>query len=222
MARKKPLDAGPMEKLEGPGSVKSRRNASLRMLLLIVSAIATVAVLILIFVFKPPFAPPEEMKIDVFLDGATPFFYGQMATAKAFSTCGPFDLFLDSREVASGDSRAQAVLQPAAGRHTIEAKNAKCNALLSFMVLEKECNGGEQKDCVSEGCPGVQTCVNGAYTPCLLPKKICVPGTKLGCSTNGCAFGYEDCNACGTGFGPCTPRGGASTDSGPCIGEACG
>lgn len=69
-------------------------------------------------------APQEEggSMIEIFLDGKGAVFEGEQLTVKAFSSCGKFDLFLDGKKLAEGETRAQAAFVANAGRHAIEAK----------------------------------------------------------------------------------------------------
>ena len=136
----------------------------------------------------------------------------------AFSSCGGFSLFLDGTQIASGVSNAQSDIALRAGSHELVAKNAQCTALLDFMVRLKECDAKQARACTSNGCPGTQTCANGVYGSCVMPKKTCVPGRSIGCSSDSCKFGYMQCNPCGTGYGPCLPPGGSSSKSPPCTG----
>jgi hypothetical protein len=73
-------------------------------------------------------------------------------------------------------------------------------------VAVKECSGNESRPCIIGQCQGVQKCSGGAYSDCLLPRKICIPGEKSGCTLDSCQFGYMACNSCGTGFLPCAPE----------------
>lgn len=78
--------------------------------------------------------------------------------------------------------------------------------------------------CAISGCPGNRTCGNGFYSDCVLPRKICVPGSQVGCSTDSCKFGYATCNPCGTGYGQCLPPPGynATNSTPPCTSASCG
>ena len=144
--------------------------------------------------------------IELFLDkGTTTLFENETVTAVAFSSCGGFSIYLDGEEIAKGDGRAQSDIQLRQGPHTLEAKNEQCVSLLNFIVRAKECDGKEKRACTLSGCPGTQTCYNGVYGSCVLPKRVCVPGRSIGCSSDSCKFGYMKCNECGTGYGPCTP-----------------
>ena len=84
------------------------------------------------------------------------------------------------------------------------------------------CNNGQAQPCEISGCIGNQTCRNGFYSDCALPRKICVPFSKIGCSSDSCKFGYAICNPCGTGYGVCLPPPANATNSSPpCSGAGC-
>ena len=86
-----------------------------------------------------------------------------------------------------------------------------------------ECSSSGRQNCTLEGCPGMKTCYGGRYGNCIVPRKICVPGAKIGCSTDACKFGYATCNPCGTGYGACLPRPiyNATNSSPNCTDAAC-
>lgn len=84
-----------------------------------------------------------------------------------------------------------------------------------------ECSAGEARNCTLNGCPGTQKCYNGAYSSCVLPKKTCVPGRKIGCSSDSCKFGYMTCNECGTGYGECLPPENQTPSDTGCTGANC-
>ncbi|MEM4554446.1 MAG: hypothetical protein QXT25_01180 [Candidatus Anstonellaceae archaeon] len=69
--------------------------------------------------------------------------------------------------------------------------------------LAQECQEGQVRNCTKDGCNGTQKCYRGRWGICVLPRKICNPKERIGCSYDGCRFGYSECNECGTGFGPC-------------------
>ena len=145
-------------------------------------------------------------KISLFLEGAPPI-SGNTATLRAISTCGAFDVSLDGSAFGRG---APVLSQPFVleeGSHAFFAEGESCNSTLSFNVALRECSGNETSECEFGGCTGFRSCIGGAFSECELPKRICLPGQKIGCSTNGCSFGHATCNACGTGFGKCLPDG---------------
>ncbi|MDE1798134.1 MAG: hypothetical protein KGH63_01880, partial [Candidatus Micrarchaeota archaeon] len=55
------------------------------------------------------------------------------------------------------------------------------------------------------GCPGTQACENSRWGECAPLPPICQPGARVPCSSNTCAFGLAQCNACGTGWLECRP-----------------
>ncbi len=179
--------------------------------LTLIAIFLIVAAVLIVFYFAPkPLIQEPEEKIEAFLEASYPIFAGQKITAKAFSSCGNFSLFLDGSKIGEGQTRVEAIIEALQGTHILEAKNSKCSAMIEFKALEKECEKGERQNCTSGNCPGVQECFNGIYGACILPEKICVPGEKIGCSLDGCKFGYSTCNDCGTGFGKCLAAGGSS------------
>ncbi|MCX8198290.1 MAG: hypothetical protein N3F07_03835 [Candidatus Micrarchaeota archaeon] len=129
----------------------------------------------------------------------------QLVFIKAASSCGNFTLYLDGKPLASGE-RIEKQIVAEAGRHVVSANNSICGASSVLEVLKKECEEGEVAQCSKDGCPGESVCENGRLSECALPKKICVPGQKVGCPVDECRFGYMECNHCGTGFGPCLPK----------------
>ncbi|MCX6772988.1 MAG: hypothetical protein NTV88_04430 [Candidatus Micrarchaeota archaeon] len=89
-----------------------------------------------------------------------------------------------------------------------------------------ECSGSVKQNCSASGCTGTKTCYGGRYSKCILPRKICVPGAKIGCSTDACKFGYATCNPCGTAYGECLPRPGynatnSTNSTPPCTSATC-
>jgi hypothetical protein len=64
------------------------------------------------------------------------------------------------------------------------------------------CEGNATISCVLGKCDGVRACRNGRWADCYVPS-VCVPGSNVSCSENGCAKGYKTCNECGTGYGSC-------------------
>lgn len=137
------------------------------------------------------------------------------AAVLAFSSCGPFSLYLDGKLLGQAESQIRADITAAAGSHLLSAEGTRCSRSLSFEAVQTECNDGENRSCTAGDCDGTQECRVGAWDACRLPQKKCVPGEKVGCSVDSCKFGYRTCNSCGTGFGQCLPRGG--TDDGTLI-----
>ena len=129
---------------------------------------------------------------------------GNTATIRAVSTCGAFDVLLDGVEFGNGTPLLSEPFLLEEGSHVFVAQGKGCNSTLAFSVLARECDGNETLECEKSGCPGARKCIGGMFSDCALPKKVCYPGEKVGCSTNGCSFGYITCNQCGTGFGICT------------------
>ncbi len=214
---KKPIDIRPEEDAVRKRGRGNRIGAVPVMLLLLFLA----AILCFLFFFRPHSPAASEEKIEIFINRAMPLPPGTMAKINAFSSCGNFSLFLDGREIAQGGSSIDYALLPTSAKHTLEAKNSRCKASLEVGVAQKECEDGEQSPCTQSGCSGKRSCVNGIFAPCSLPKKICVPGERAGCSTDACRFGYATCNACGDAYGPCLPRENVSSPA-SCTAENCG
>ena len=150
-----------------------------------------------------------------------PLVDGNNATLRAVSTCGAFDVLLDGQEFGKGALALNAHMALKEGNHTANAYGNGCNSTLAFAVTARECAGDRTEACARDGCSGTRQCIEGRLSSCALPKKICSPGEKIGCTTNGCAFGYATCNQCGTGFGKCLPGLGGSNSSAPCSGANC-
>jgi len=66
----------------------------------------------------------------------------------------------------------------------------------------QRCTENQTRTCQVGGCVGLQTCFEGEWSGCSW-KRICTPGIKTPCLKQGCAYAYQECNPCGTGFGPC-------------------
>ncbi len=160
------------------------------------------------FLAKPPAAQAIERKIEIFSDAKTPLLEGAATTAKAYSSCGSFAIYLDGKKIADGGARAEATVRAPVGKHIIEAKNPECESRLEFVVEKKECEGNETLSCWIGNCSGTQICAGGVFAGCVPQRKVCVPGENIGCTLNACKFGYATCNACGTAFGPCLPSSG--------------
>ena len=142
-------------------------------------------------------------EISLSLDG-WPFVSGNTATLRAVSTCGAFGVWLDGAVFGNGEPVLSRQFLAEAGSHSFFAQGKDCNSTLAFNVLARECDGNETKECENNGCAGVRRCEAGIFSDCMLPKKICYPGERVGCSTNSCSFGHMACNPCGTSFGECT------------------
>ena len=140
--------------------------------------------------------------ISISLDGGPPV-SGNTATLRAVSTCGAFIVSLDGAWFGNGEPLLSLPFLLEEGSHTFFAQGKGCNSTLAFNVLARECAGNETKECEKNDCPGARRCAGGIFSECILPKKVCYPGEKVGCSINGCSFGYITCNQCGTSFGKC-------------------
>ena len=145
---------------------------------------------------------PSGGAISISIEGR-PLVSGNTAVLRAVSTCGAFDVLLDGSEFGNGAPLLSAPFFLEEGSHAFLAQGQDCNSTLAFTVLVRECAGNETKECDRNGCPGTRKCAGGAFSECLLPNKVCSPGERVGCSTNGCSFGYMACNPCGTGFSKC-------------------
>jgi hypothetical protein len=64
------------------------------------------------------------------------------------------------------------------------------------------CKDGQTRACSAGSCGGVSTCVGGVWSGCKWPR-VCVPGSKVSCIQNGCAYAFKECDECGSGYGPC-------------------
>ncbi|HIH18883.1 TPA: hypothetical protein HA225_02805 [Candidatus Micrarchaeota archaeon] len=200
MKKKKPLDIGAMPL--GPKSSPSQPNlAALFSLIVIFAAVAAGFWLF----FPRQIAQQGEGSVEIYLEGPTPLLENGSAIVRAFSSCGRFELLLDGEKVAEGTSRAEAVLSPKIGQHTIQAKGGACSDSVTFSVIRRECEPTEREKCLVGGCEGEKTCIGGFFSECVLPRKICVPGERTGCTLDACRFGRMECNACGTGFLECLP-----------------
>ncbi|MFA6214106.1 MAG: hypothetical protein WC717_02395 [Candidatus Micrarchaeia archaeon] len=143
--------------------------------------------------------------ISLELSGRQPYVAGRMASARAISSCGAFVLSLDGKKIGEGGAYASVPVELEQGSHALLAQGNGCSASMPFSVLPRECLGNETMECSAGGCPGTRKCDDGAFSPCMLPKKVCWPGEEIGCSTDGCSFGHATCNRCGTAFGRCAP-----------------
>lgn len=175
--------------------------------LLLAVAIMACAVFFAYFFLMPRQAQQAGGKIEIFPSFGKALVEGSPASARIFSSCGKFGAFLDGNPLGEFEQRAELKLEAWEGVHVLEAKNQQCSERVEFEVKKAECGGNEARDCSIGNCTGVQVCSGGFYSACALPKKICTPGQKVGCSTNACAFGYKTCNGCGTAYGPCLAPG---------------
>jgi len=188
-------------------------------------ALASVFIISLAFFFMYYFfstgisnRPAQNGEIELRVSPNAPVMEGTALSAQAFSSCGNFSLYLDGSPIGSGERVLQKIA-PKAGRHLLAASNEKCNASLQLEITARECFESEKKDCKQDGCGGQATCENGRFSSCVLPVQICVPDQRMGCAINGCSFGYMLCNQCGTGYGPCLPKGAPSSSA--CNSTAC-
>jgi hypothetical protein len=204
--KKKPLDAGKMLPLAEarPGGTK------IWVLLALAGIVAALAFIGWLLVQGQPGQQQGQGSIDLIVYPSPPIFEGAQVDAKAFSSCGSFQLFLDGEKIADGEARAEARINASMGTHTLVAKNSQCSREAQFSVFRVECQGNSTAPCDVGGCSGVKQCAGGLYSECVLPKRICVPGEKSGCTLNACQFGYATCDKCGTGFGPCEPADGSA------------
>jgi hypothetical protein len=124
------------------------------------------------------------------------------------STCGNVSVSVDGEKILTKnvDGRFSASLTAVIGAHSITAEGEGCTSSRAITVLERECTGNETRDCIVNGCDGYQPCRDGRFAACRKNKRVCKPGTRIGCSLDRCRFGYKTCNECGTGYGPCEPR----------------
>ena len=217
MGTKKPLDIY----LDVSGAEPTRHGPRLAVAIFLI--LLTVIALALFILTKPAAALPEG-KITIYLQGSQPFLQGGTVTAQAFSSCGQFVLTLDGRQISYGEASVKAEVPLTAGNHVLQAKNSLCDANVGFTVLVPECRGSENRSCAVGKCQGNQKCSGGFYGDCMVPSHICDPGEKVGCSVDGCRFGYAACNDCGSGFGACLPRDSNTSAgaTGSCSAPGCG
>ena len=74
----------------------------------------------------------------------------------------------------------------------IERDNFKQKEMSSNPV----CNNGQTRECYDGSCKGIQVCEGNDWSSCYI-ERVCEPGAKKGCYTNGCSTGYSVCNVCG-------------------------
>ena len=178
----------------------------------VVPIVLVCAAILGLYLFLPGGSPaPESPQISLSLDASQPYISGRAATLRAFSTCGPFGVYIDGERSGEGASYAQLPLALRAGSHLFEAKNGNCSASIAISVAASQCDGNQTEQCTANGCEGFRICSNGVFSICIIPRKVCVPGEKIGCSVDGCAFGHATCNPCGSGFGECLPDNGGSS-----------
>ena len=205
MGKEKPIELGPLrpEKKERHGW-----PVAIALAAIVLACIAAFAFLL------ASNQPNQEGagKIQVYLHGPSQVMENATVGISAFSSCGAFSTFLDGQVQQQGVQEAEASLSPPPGAHVFEARNGNCSANVSFSVVAPECGDGQVQRCNSGGCSGNETCFGGNWGDCVLPRKVCLPGQKIGCSLDGCHFGYSACNGCGSGFGPCMPQNESAQD----------
>ncbi|VVC01339.1 Uncharacterised protein [uncultured archaeon] len=191
-------------------------------LLFAILAILAAGAALAIFTFAKPQPPSSEGRIEIFLGGSRPYMDGGTVMVQAFSSCGSFTLLLDGSQLASGENSLRAEVPLTKGEHLLQAQGTGCSGEASFSVAAFECQGGENRSCIVGSCQGMQHCFDGFYGDCGLPPRICDPGERIGCSIDGCHFGYATCNECGSGFGACLPRESSSANTSGCTASTCG
>jgi hypothetical protein len=216
MGKKRPIELGPLRREK-----KERRGWPLAIIALFALAVAGI-VAALIFFGPGPAQQGDGGKISVYLQGPSQVTENAPVKVSAFSSCGVFSTFLDGKVQQQGVLEAEAIIRVPPGTHVFEAKNGNCSGNVSFSVVAPQCSGGQVQQCNSEGCPGTETCFGGNWGDCVLPRKVCSPGQKIGCSLDGCHFGYSACNQCGSGFGPCMPENSSAPQAQACSGDTCG
>ena len=186
-------------------------------LALFLSILLVCAVILAVYCFLPTVdsGAPQGGDILLSIDGR-PHVSGNTATLRAVSKCGAFDVLLDGTGFGNGAPLLSMPFLLEEGRHVFFAQGNGCNSTLVFTVLARECNGDETKECEKDGCTGARKCAGGIFLECALPKKVCYPGEKVGCSINGCSFGYMTCNQCGTSFGKCAAD--SKKENATCVG----
>ena len=63
------------------------------------------------------------------------------------------------------------------------------------------CQNGASQQCGLHSCTGIQYCVGGAWSECVLQRQ-CTPGTRAPCYESSCTAGYKVCDECGK-YGKC-------------------
>ena len=200
-----------------------KQDTAISLLLPILLACAAIVVAISFLPQPGAGGDGQEWEISLTLEGQRPFVSGEPSELRIISTCVPIDIFLDGEQIGPSGASSSMPLLLGEGNHSFLAKGDGCQASLSVEVLARECEGNQTSSCTDGGCIGVRRCSGGVYSGCSLPRKICVPGEKMGCSTDGCKFGYATCNACGNGFGECLPpaNGSKNSGSGCALGSEC-
>ncbi|VVC01750.1 Uncharacterised protein [uncultured archaeon] len=155
------------------------------------------------FIMPKPQAETYNGTIDIYPSFSGFAQEGNGETARIFSSCGAFEVYLDKNKLGEFGQRAYVKIEAAEGSHTLEAKNPSCEKKLDFEVRKAECLGNENRSCEVDGCSGTETCAGGFFGSCIRPSRICTPNERVGCSLNACGFGYKYCNGCGTAFGQC-------------------
>ena len=211
---RKPLDI----RMDIPKDMHSRHGPGLAIAMFII-LLAVIG--LALFVANKPASSVPEGTITLYLQGNQPFLAGGQTSVQAFSSCGKFVLLLDGKQISSGDTSVDAQVPLAQGTHMLEAENGACSNEVNFTVVAPECQGDANRSCMVGNCPGTQACSGGFYSGCQAPPRVCEPGETIGCSIDGCHFGYATCNGCGSGFGQCLPAS-SGTSEGNCSGSTCG
>ena len=217
MGKKRPIELGPLRREK-----KEKRGWPIAIIALSALAVAIIVAALIFFGPSPAQQQGDGWKITVYLQGPSQVAENATVELSAFSSCGMFSTFLDGKVQQQGVLEAQASLRAPPGTHLFEAKNGNCSANVSFSVVVRECSDGQVQECYSDGCQGNETCFGGSWGDCVLPRKVCSPGQKIGCSLDGCHFGYSVCNGCGSGFGPCMPENSSAPQAPSCSGDTCG
>lgn len=174
----------------------------------IVAVVCAAAALLILAYFSPVQKTQGTIgSINIYLQPASGMAENSSLTVRAFSSCGPFLLYLDGKEIGRGDGQLETAVLAKAGSHTLRAKSGQCEETREFEVVSPACAEGENQSCLAGGCQGARECREGAWGGCILPPKVCDPGEQVGCGLNECKFGYRTCNSCGTAFGPCLEQG---------------
>jgi len=173
-----------------------------------------------IYFFLPRETGAAEQKIDIYLISPQHVMEKSEVRLSVFSSCGAFSTFVDGKPLESGVQSAKLSSTFPPGEHLFEARNENCSSNASFTVERQECEDGQTQSCSEGACNGTMRCHGGRWGSCDLPKKVCSPGQRIGCSTDGCRFGYKTCNPCGSGFGECLPDA-AQGNASSCTGNGC-
>ncbi|MCX6777626.1 MAG: hypothetical protein NT157_01955 [Candidatus Micrarchaeota archaeon] len=188
----------------------------MRLGLLFVLALALLAIVLAVAYLQPKTRGPETDETLLSLEtdsGLNPYTAGSAVTVFGHANCAQtVRIYAEGRQVcsaevsASDSSYACSFKAENPGSFELRAESGACSETKIIYVKAPECNPGDSRNCtLGNGCPGISICANGAWGGCSATGVVCMPGSKAGCGMpDGCGFGYEECNQCGTGYGKCS------------------